>query len=125
MSVIDYPMLAHWSLLLALLARSAADECLRPGRSMQLVLVSDVIAPGLCPAINTAYRLGWHTHVINFRGANASELRDGKLGPDSKKCKVQSKQGNLRSATFGTEVTCVRWAFQLPKRAEDCRAARA
>ena len=51
---------------------------------MQLVLVSDVIAPGLCPAINTAYRLGWHTHVINFRGANASELRDGKLGRNGK-----------------------------------------
>ena len=58
MSVIDYPMLAHWPLLLALLARSAADECLRPGRSMQLVLVSDHIAPGLCPAVAAAYRLG-------------------------------------------------------------------
>ena len=73
MSANDYPMLARWPLLLALLARpAAADDCLRPGRSMQLVLVSDHIAPGLCPAVAAAFRLGWKVHVIGFRGGTVA-----------------------------------------------------
>ena len=62
----------------------ASEECLRPGRTMQLVLVSDHIAPGLCPAVAAAFRLNWTVHVIGFRGAKASALADGKKGRNGK-----------------------------------------
>ena len=51
---------------------------------MQLVLVSDHIAPGLCPAVAAAFRLNWTVHVIGFRGAKASALADGKKGRNGK-----------------------------------------